>query len=791
MSQARFVNLPENPNPPLNSIFAISNANVSQQTTLSNIFSQLPLTNTEIFVGNVNGIAVSVPLSGDATIIASGFLTISNDAITTIKIIDDAVTTPKIIDDAVTTPKIIDDAITTAKILDDNVTLAKLATNSVSTIKILDDNVTLAKLATNSVDSSKIVNDSIVNADINSAAAIAQSKLALSITDAEVDAAAAIAFTKLAALPSGNILVGNVSNEVASVTLGGDATMQNDGTLTIENGAVNTDKILNDAVTLAKLASGIAGNLISYDPSGDPVAVATGTAGQLLTSNGVGLAPTFQAAPNTGVITLNGDGTAAQVIAVGTGLAIADVGPTHTLSLNAASTDLTDTAVIARSTNNLSFFAATTSAQLAGVISDETGTGLLVFGTSPTIVTPTIVSFVNAVHNHQDAAGGGQLLSTAALSDTGNIAYLNTPNIYTAGNRQDFLGDIAGTAGLNVGGIAGNPTTQTDGDLWLNTSTNVLFARINGADVNISAPGEVFTWSNNHDANGFALEAPLFADPTDNTKQLAIDLVGTTAGILLTLDINQTTAQTLTIPNITAADNLVTDNVAATLTNKTLTTPTIGDYTNATHDHSNAANGGQLTNSALTSGVFGAITGVGTQTQALNIGTNFIDFSEIATPADPATDVGRLYVREIDATNTSIFAKLQRDGSIEEVDILASASSNVSVTTSNGDFSFLNVATEQTVVTVTDNINDVEITYNMENITLDTTVRVYETTNTNEVLISETVYSTTPANSGFTGDAVVILLNGKGENQRITFQSAGEAVTIPFARVDVNRVEAA
>ena len=40
--------------------------------------------------------------------------------------------------------------------------------------------------------------------------------------------------------------------------------------------------------------------------------------------------------------------------------------------------------------NPLSQFAATTSAQLAGVISDETGSGLLVFGTSPVLTTPNL-----------------------------------------------------------------------------------------------------------------------------------------------------------------------------------------------------------------------------------------------------------------------------------------------------------------------------------------------------------------------------------------------------------------
>ena len=41
-------------------------------------------------------------------------------------------------------------------------------------------------------------------------------------------------------------------------------------------------------------------------------------------------------------------------------------------------------------TTDLSQFAATTSAQLAGVISDETGTGLLVFATNPVLTTPNI-----------------------------------------------------------------------------------------------------------------------------------------------------------------------------------------------------------------------------------------------------------------------------------------------------------------------------------------------------------------------------------------------------------------
>ena len=118
--------------------------------------------------------------------------------------------------------------------------------------------------------------------------------------------------------------------------------------------------------------------------------------------------------------------------------------------------------------------------------------------------------FAQTLTNKTIAAVSNTLIiASTDLTDTANIVLNNQANSYTAGTRQNFLGDTAGTSGLNVGGIAGNPTTQTDGDLWLNTSSNILFARINGADVNLSAAGEVFTWSANHDANGFALEAPL------------------------------------------------------------------------------------------------------------------------------------------------------------------------------------------------------------------------------------------------------------------------------------------
>ena len=65
--------------------------------------------------------------------------------------------------------------------------------------------------------------------------------------------------------------------------------------------AVNTAEIADNAVTLAKMAGGTDGNIISYDASGDPVAIATGNDGQLLTSTGAGSPPAFEDAPAGGL----------------------------------------------------------------------------------------------------------------------------------------------------------------------------------------------------------------------------------------------------------------------------------------------------------------------------------------------------------------------------------------------------------------------------------------------------------------------------------------------------------
>ena len=82
--------------------------------------------------------------------------------------------------------------------------------------------------------------------------------------------------------------------------------------------------------------------------------------------------------------------TGTLTLANGSTLATSGANSITLTSTGATNVTLPTTGTLTSTANNLSAFAATTSAQLAGVISDETGTGVVVLATSPTLVTPVL-----------------------------------------------------------------------------------------------------------------------------------------------------------------------------------------------------------------------------------------------------------------------------------------------------------------------------------------------------------------------------------------------------------------
>jgi len=121
-------------------------------------------------------------------------------------------------------------------------------------------------------------------------------------------------------------LTGNASGSAGTVTSIGNLT----GDVTSSNRATT---IANNAVTLAKMAGLARGKIIYGDSNGDPAALALGTNGKVLTSNGTDIS--WQS-PASG-------GDANQTITTGTGISGADSGDdgNFTASITAAQTGIT------------------------------------------------------------------------------------------------------------------------------------------------------------------------------------------------------------------------------------------------------------------------------------------------------------------------------------------------------------------------------------------------------------------------------------------------------------------
>ncbi len=192
---------------------------------------------------------------------------IDTSSVTNVKLAPDSVTGAKIGDDEINSEHYATGSIDTEHIGNNQVTTAKIADANVTTAKIQDDAVTTDKLA-NSINTAINANtaktgNATHTGEVTGATALTIADNAV-VTDRIANANVTLA--KVENVTNGQFIVGNGSNRPTAVAMSGDATLGNDGSVTIASDAVEIGMIGCEQTTLTDSDSHIptSGAVVDY-----------------------------------------------------------------------------------------------------------------------------------------------------------------------------------------------------------------------------------------------------------------------------------------------------------------------------------------------------------------------------------------------------------------------------------------------------------------------------------------------------------------------------------------------
>jgi hypothetical protein len=216
-------------------------------------------------------------------------------------------------------------------------------------------------------------------------------------------------------IPASDIGTGTLASGV-TITVGSGANITTSGT-----GAISASNITNNATAQAIKASGSAG--IELQNSAGTNVVIVGAGG----GTGISLLGNVSAGNITLTGNITGNGTFTTP-ALGT--------PVSATLTNATGLPIS-TGVSGLGSGVATFLATPSSANLISAVTDETGTGSLVFGTSPTLTTPNIGAATGTSVNVSGALTGGSVVTNTITGNptvSGNLTVSGTGTSTFAGS---------------------------------------------------------------------------------------------------------------------------------------------------------------------------------------------------------------------------------------------------------------------------------------------------------------------------------------------------------------------
>ena len=372
-----------------------------------------------------------------------------------------------------------------------------------------------------------------------------------------------------------NTVTGSISDFNTALTDADFATLAGSETLT--NKTINGS---NNTITNVSLTTGVTGTLPVANGGTGITSLGTGVATFLGTPSSANLISAITDETGTGSLVFANTPTLVTPVlgvasatsinkvaltapATGSTLTIAD-GKTLTASntLTFTGTDSSSVAfggggTVAYTADKLNAFAATSSTELAGVISDETGTGALVFANTPTLVTPILGTPTSGtLTNCTGLPVSGITSSTSTALGVGSIEL---------GHATDTTIARASAGVVTIEGV--NVVTVSSTDTLTNkTLTTPVIAEIDSsADITLDAAGDIILDADGADVllkdggttfGAFTQSGGELVIKSGSTPTSAITMSGADVTIAGNLTVSGTTT-TVNSNTVTIGDNII------------------------------------------------------------------------------------------------------------------------------------------------------------------------------------------------------------------------------------------